>query len=355
MTRKRSSVRLWLTLFFTSLILIAVVTNTILVSWLLITLSVNDIWFFAGTSTMQAWQLILVQVLISLPVGFIIAVCVTNSPLQPLRVLIESMHALADGRFGTRLSPQGILWKYPAYKELSDSFNTLAEELEDTEMLRSDFINNFSHEFKTPIVSIAGFAKLLQKGNLPEAQRQEYLEIIESESRRLSYMATNVLNLTKIENQAILTDLSTFNLAEQIRDSILLLSNKWEEKELDLRLEMDELTIQANEELLKQVWINLVHNAIKFTPEGGIVEIAMQDLGDQISVSITNHGSQIPPEAMDRIFNKFYQADESHATEGNGVGLAIVKRVTTLHNGTVTVASENNVTSFTVKLPKQQK
>ena len=355
MNRKRSSVRLWLTLFFTALILIAVVINTIMVSWLLITLSVNDIWLFAGTSTMQAWQLILLQALISLPVGFVIAVCVINFPLQPLRVLIESMHALANGRFSTRLSPRGLLWKYPAYKELSDSFNTLASELEDTELLRSDFVNNFSHEFKTPIVSIAGFAKLLQRDNLTEDQRQEYLGIIENESRRLSYMATNVLNLTKIENQSILTDLSEFNLAEQIRDSLLLLINKCEEKELELRLEMDELTIQANEELLKQVWINLLHNAIKFTPAGGLVEISTQNLGDKVSVSITNHGSQIPPEAMDRIFNKFYQADESHAAEGNGVGLAIVKRVTALHNGTVTVTSENNVTSFTVTLPKHSK
>ena len=355
MNPKRISVRFWLTLFFTALILMAVVSNTILVSWLLITLTENDVWFFAGTATMQAWQVILLQAIISLPVGFIIAVCVTNVPLQPLRVLIESMHALADGRFGTRLAPRGLIWKYPTYKELSDTFNTLAEELEDTELLRSDFINNFSHEFKTPIVSISGFAKLLQRDNLTEAQRQEYLEIIENESKRLSYMATNVLNLTKIENQTILTDLTEFNLAEQIRGCILLLINKWEEKALELRLEMDELTIRANEELLKQVWINLVHNAIKFSPPGETVEIATRDLGDKIAVSITNHGSQIPPEAMDRIFNKFYQGDESHATEGNGVGLAIVKRVTDLHNGTVSVTSENNVTSFTVTLPKHCK
>lgn len=352
MKRKPTPIRFWLTLFFSSIILAAVVLNTILVSWLLITLSINDVWFFAGTATMQAWQLILMQALISLPVGAVIAFCVTNIPLQPLGVLIESMHALAAGHFGTRLEPRGFMWRYPAYKELSDTFNTLAEELEDTELLRSDFINNFSHEFKTPIVSIAGFAKLLQRGNLTEQQKQEYLEIIEDESMRLSYMATNVLNLTKVENQAILTDVTEFNVAEQIRDCILLLVNKWEEKQLDFRLEMEELTIRANEELLKQVWINLVHNAVKFTPEGGLIEIATSDHGDKLSVSVTNHGSEIPPDALDRIFNKFYQADESHAAEGNGVGLAIVKRVVNLHNGTVSVTSQNNITSFTVTLPK---
>lgn len=351
MTRKRISVRFWLTLFFTALILTAVIINTILVSWLLVTLSINNIWFFAGTATMQAWQLILVQVLISLPVGFVISFCVTNIPLQPLRELIESMHALADGRFSIRQCPRGLMWKYPAYKELSDSFNMLAEELENTELLRADFINNFSHEFKTPIVSIAGFAKLLRRGNLSEETTQEYLEIIEHESMRLSYMATNVLNLTKVENQSILTDLTEYNLTEQIRDCILLLMNKWEAKQLELRLDMDELFIHANEELLKQVWINLIHNAVKFTPVGGLIEISTQDKGDSIAVSITNHGSQIPPEAMERIFNKFYQADESHASEGNGVGLAIVKRVVNLHNGTVSVSSENNVTTFQVTLP----
>ena len=351
MNHKRSPGRFWLTLFFSSIILFAVIINTILVSWLLVTLSLNDIWFFAGTATMQAWQLILVQVILSLPIGAVISYLVTKIPMAPLRNLVDSMHALAAGDFHTRLDSTGLQWNFPGFKELSDSFNMLAEELEDTELLRSDFINNFSHEFKTPIVSIAGFAKLLRRGNLSEESAQEYLEIIEQESMRLSYMATNVLNLTKVENQTILTDLTEFNLAEQIRDCILLLVNKWEAKQLELRLEMDELFIHANEELLKQVWINLIHNAIKFTPEGGLVEIATHDQGDCIAVSVTNHGSQIPTEAMERIFNKFYQADESHAAEGNGVGLAIVKRVIDLHGGTVSVSSENNVTSFKVTLP----
>jgi signal transduction histidine kinase len=219
-------------------------------------------------------------------------------------------------------------------------------------MLRSDFINNFSHEFKTPIVSIAGFTKLLRKGNLSQPQKEEYLAIIETESLRLSQMATNVLNLTKVENQTILTDVTEYNLSEQIRSCILLLSEKWEEKEIDYVLDFREYSIHANEELLKQVWINLLGNAVKFSPHGGTIEVRITEQPDTMTVSVMNTGSTIAPEQQAKIFRKFYQADESHAAEGNGIGLAIVKRVVELHEGTVSVASGNGRTTFTVVLPK---
>ena len=349
--KQRTQRRLTLTMFFTLVVLLASITTTLVISFLLYLLIDMEIWEFSVVIQQQLTNLLLFQTFISLPIGMAIAFLVGRIPLKPMGQLVENMHALANGKFETRMEPKGLLWKYPAYSEVSDCFNMLAEELENTEMLRSDFINNFSHEFKTPIVSIAGFAKLVQRGNLTEAQKQEYLDIIEHESLRLSYMATNVLNLSKVENQTILTDLTKFNLAEQIRDSILLLVNKWEPKQLDFRLELEEINIRGNEELLKQVWINLLHNAIKFTPQEGLVEVEMKRMPKAVSVSVTNHGSEIPPEALNRIFNKFYQADESHTTEGNGVGLAIVKRVVTLHNGTISVTSNNQITTFTVTLP----
>lgn len=171
---------------------------------------------------------------------------------------------------------------------------------------------------------------------------------------RLSYMATNVLNLTKVENQSILSDISEFNLSEQIRSCMLLLENKWAKRDLDLLLEFDEYTIQANEELLKQVWINLLDNAIKFTQDGQTVQVHIAEEGDWLKVAITNTGSEIAQEHQAKIFNKFYQADESHSTQGNGVGLAIVKRITELHGGNVSVNSRQEVTTFTVALPKRQ-
>lgn len=353
MNEHRHPHRFWLTLFYTAIVLVAMIVNTFLVSWLVFWLIHKGIWDIGNTLHTQITRLILLQALFSLPIGAFIAFTVTRIPLQPLRLLVDHMHALANGHFSIRMETKGLLWRYPSFHALAESFNTLAEELENTELLRSDFINNFSHEFKTPIVSIAGFAKLVQRGNLTEAQKLEYLDIIEHESMRLSYMATNVLNLTKIENQTVLTDLSEFNLAEQIRDSILLLVNKWEEKQLEFHLELEELHIRGNEELLKQVWINLLHNAIKFTPHSGLIEVDTRKVNDKISVSVTNHGSEIPEDSLDRIFNKFYQVDESHNAEGNGVGLAIVKRVVTLHNGTVSVTSKNNKTTFTVTLPRK--
>ncbi|MBO5415975.1 MAG: HAMP domain-containing histidine kinase [Clostridia bacterium] len=299
-------------------------------------------------------NVILFMALISVVMGALIAGFFSIIPLKPVNKWVNGMNRLASGDFKVRMKFGKPLGNHPTFVELSDSFNTLAEELQNTEMLRSDFINNFSHDFKTPIVSIAGFAKLLKRGNLTQEQQMQYLNAIEEESMRLSYMATNVLNLTKVENQAILSEVSRFNLSEQIRSSVLLLEDKWSKKELELSLDFDEYFIEANEELLKQMWINLLDNAVKFAPPRGEVGVEIREDGGYVTVSVSNTGNDISPDKLDRIWNKFYQADESHSSEGNGVGLAIVKRITELHSGSVSVTSENGVTTFTVELPKEQ-
>ena len=286
-------------------------------------------------------------------VGSVLTMLTTTILLQPLQRMIRKIRSLAAGDYKTRIRFGNPLGKHPTFAALSESFNILAEELDNTEMLRSDFINNFSHEFKTPIISIAGFAKLLKKGNLKEEQKMEYLDIIEEESLRLSYMATNVLNLTKVENQTILTDVTRYNLSEQIRACVLLLENRWMRKKIEFSLEFEEYEIDANEELLKQVWINLIDNAIKFSPEYGMIVIKIKESGDDYRVSVGNAGIEIPRESQSKIFNKFYQADESHASEGNGVGLAIVKKIIDLHKGEVCVNSENGITVFEVTLGRK--
>lgn len=298
-------------------------------------------------------SLLFAVALVSVPIGVLVAFLFSKVPLRPIRDLIDSMNRLASGDFSTRVNVGKVMRHYPSFVAVAESFNKMAEQLESTEMLRGDFINNFSHEFKTPIVSIAGFAKLLNRGNLTPEQQREYLKIIEEESLRLSYMATNVLNLTKVENQAILTDVTQFNLSEQLRSCILLLENKWEKKDLELQLDFGEHSIRANEELLKQVWINLLDNAIKFAPDGHTVKVDITETDRELAVTVCNTGSQIAPEHIAKIWNKFYQADESHATQGNGVGLAIVKRIAELHGGSVSVTSGGDVTSFTVTLPKE--
>lgn len=303
---------------------------------------------------MDMWVIVIFMSVISLILGWVLVFFSIRIPLKPIHTLISHMNRLAMGDFETRMENKGVLSNHPAMKGISDSFNKLAEELEHTEMLRGDFINNFSHEFKTPIVSIAGFAKLLKRGNLTEEQRLAYLDSIEEESLRLSYMATNVLNLTKIENQTILTDVTEFNLSEQVRSAVLLLESKWGEKNIDLQLDFDEYTVEGNEELLKQVWINLMDNAVKFSPRCGTVILDVSEGTDTVAVTVSNTGPGISPEKVDKIFSKFYQADESHAAEGNGIGLAIVKRVIDLHSGSVSVSCKEGMTTFTVTLPRRQ-
>ena len=284
----------------------------------------------------------------SVAIGTFIATIFSSIPLKPLHIIINGMNQLANGHFHTRI----YLGPFAISEDVAKSFNTLAEELEQTEMLRSDFVNNFSHEFKTPIVSICGFAKLLQKNTLSAAQQKEYLSIIVEESTRLSEMATNVLNLTKVENQTILTDQTTFNLSEQLRGCILMLEQKWLKKAIAIKIDFNEVMVYANEELLKQVWINLLENAIKFVKQEGEITLTIHETMTDLEVCIGNNGPEMTPEEIKRIFDKFWQGDTSHATEGTGIGLSIVKRIVNLHEGAIRVTSSPEETVFCVVLPK---
>ena len=288
---------------------------------------------------------------ISLAVSVILIALTGKLTLSYANRIINQINRLASGDFKARLTFKKPLSSHPTIIEITESFNKMAEELENTEMLRGDFINNFSHEFKTPIVSIAGFAKLLKRSSLSEEEKEEYLDIIEEQSLRLAAMATNVLHLTKYENQSILTDRSTFNLSEQIRSCILALEGKWSKKQVDFNLDFDEHLITADGDMLRHVWINLLDNAIKFSKDGSTVEIGILNDGSSYQVSVKNEGPTIPAEQQSRIFRKFYQADESHASEGHGIGLALVKKITELHGGIVRVFSHDGITVFTVILP----
>lgn len=289
-----------------------------------------------------------VWVLVSLGVGVITAALFSHIPLRPFRFLIDGLNRLADGDYSARLH----IGHMALFKKLSASFNALAAELENTELLRTDFVNNFSHEFKTPIVSILGFAKLLKRADLPSAKRDEYLDIIISEAKRLTDMSDNVLSLAKIEKQTILTDVEAFNVSEQVRTCVLLLQKKWEQKRLEIDFDEQEYHCAGNEELLKQVWINLLENAVKFAPEGSRIRVRIVQEAEGLSVSVANAGQEIAEDARKRIFERFYQADTSHATEGTGLGLTIVQKIVALHKGTVTVGYEDGCNVFTVTLPK---
>lgn len=353
MKNEKRKLNIALTLLFAIVIFLTVVVAVLLSGIVLYLLIHFEIISAKGDYLADARHVIWYMGFICVCVGSVLTMLTTTILLHPLQRMIRKIRSLASGDYKNRIYFGNPLGKHPTFAALSESFNTLAEELENTEMLRSDFINNFSHEFKTPIISIAGFAKLLKKGNLKEEQKKEYLDIIEEESLRLSYMATNVLNLTKVENQTILTDVTSYNLSEQIRACVLLLENRWTKKKIEFSLEFDEYEINANEELLKQIWINLIDNAIKFSTDYGMIMIRIKESNDRYKISIANTGTEIPKESMPKIFNKFYQADESHASEGNGVGLAIVKKIVDLHKGSIEVESENGFTVFEIELDRK--
>lgn len=286
--------------------------------------------------------------LASLIVGTVMAMVISRKPLNPLNEIMNATDKIADGDYSVRVEPKGM----EQFRELGEKFNHMAEEIGSVEMLRSDFVGNFSHEFKTPIVSIRGFAKALKWDDLTEEERSEYLDIIISESERLADLSNNVLYLSKIEKQTILTDKKTVNVSEQIRLVIALLYEKWSDKHIDIVFDSDEKYLSCNEELLKQVWINLLDNAIKFSPNGGKIEIRIAESGDEMTVSIVDEGGGMSEETRRHIFDKFYQGDLSHTTTGNGLGLAIVKRIIELHEGDVAVHSSDTGSTFIVKLKK---
>lgn len=272
-----------------------------------------------------------------------------RSKLKPMNDLVHAMHAVSQGDFSVRVDAEDVPGDMG---ELVSSFNDMASELGGLELFRKDFINNFSHEFKTPIVSIRGFAKQLERDDLSDAERREYLDIIVSESDRLANMASNVLLLSKLENQTIVTDRTLYRLDEQLRRCILLLEKQWSEKNLEPDVDLDEVAYRGNEEMVSHIWVNLLGNAIKFSPPGAPLVVRLRRDGNWAEARIRDAGEGMDEATRRRIFEKFYQGDTAHATEGNGLGLALVKRIVDLCGGTVAVDSApGGGSTFTVRLP----
>ena len=286
--------------------------------------------------------------LLSGVVGTIIAAWIGKYYLSSMKDLIKATERVAKGDFSVRLPVE----KNSEMGALMLSFNRMVRDLGSIEMFRNDFINDFSHEFKTPIVSIRGFAKQLQRDDITDEERKEYATIIANEAQRLTNLSTNILLLSKLENQQILTAKTDFRLDEQLRTSILLLEKEWMEKNLELEIELDEATIHGNAEMLSQVWVNLLSNAIKFTPAGGKIGVFLHRREQAVEVTVQDNGIGMDPLTKSHIFEKFYQGENSHSAQGNGLGLAMVKRVVELSSGKIRVESTEGVGStFTVTLP----
>ncbi|MBO5557434.1 HAMP domain-containing sensor histidine kinase [Ruminococcus sp.] len=286
----------------------------------------------------------------SILLGTIITTFVGRTMLQPIHDLSMATSEVARGNFSVRVRENGA----DEYGILQRNFNKMAQELSGIETLRGDFISNVSHEFKTPLASIQGFAKLLQDPLLSSADRAEYTQIIIDETSRLSKLSSNILSLTKLENQTTIGKKKRFRIDEQIRKIILMLEPEWSKKDIDMDIDLEDIIYVGNEDLMGQIWQNIINNAIKFTPQNGIIKVNLFRGGNGIVTKIWDNGPQIPADKKDKIFEKFYQGDRSRATEGNGLGLALVKRIVDLADGKISVDNpfEGGVV-FTVELPYQ--
>ena len=281
--------------------------------------------------------------------GTLIAWFFSKIALRPIRKVIEATHMVAGGDFGVRLDIHSIY----ELEELSKSFNKMVHELSSIETLRSDFINNLSHEFKTPIVSIRGFAELLVEDKLSEKEQKEYLDIIINESKRLSSLSTNVLSLTKYENLGIISETMKYRLDEQLRTAVIQLENTWAGKNIYIDIETGYVLYDGNPDLTQQIFLNLIDNAVKFTEEGGNIEIRLQKDDSGIRLIVKDDGIGMDEQTQAHIFDKFFQGDVSRAESGNGLGLSIVKRIVDLCGGSIKVQSEQYKGSeFEVWLPQ---
>lgn len=271
--------------------------------------------------------------------------------IHPLQRNIEAMKKLANGDFAVRVNHAEHGYVPREMVEFEQSFNKAAEELGGTEILRKDFINNFSHEFKTPIVSISGFADLLLDEDVTPEEQREYLQIIRDESRRLAQLSGSVLLLNRIEAQTILTDCTDFSLDEQLRQCILVTRQKWRDKPLQFEAALAPCTYHGSEALVKEIWLNLLDNAAKFSQENGTISVTLHCEQGRPVVAVTDHGCGMDAETCRHIFEQFYQGDTSHRTQGNGLGLAMAQKIAALHGGAVTVDSRPGSGScFTVVL-----
>ena len=293
---------------------------------------------------------ILFALLLSNIIGTSLSVIANEKILKPLNQLMRATEELSSGNFDIRVKE---IDGDSEIAGLLKGFNRMARELGSIEMFRSDFINNFSHEIRTPIAAIRGFAKQLQNNDLSPQKRKEYSDIIDSESRRLDYLASNILLLANLENQEILAGHIEYKLDEQIRDCLIRLENKWANKDLEIDLDLSPVKITADEEMLSRLLLNLIDNAIKYSKNNGKIAISCRENEDNISVGISDNGIGMDNGAMKHIFDKFYQGDRSHSGEGNGLGLAIAKRIAELHGGKISAESAPGTGStFTVLLPK---
>lgn len=264
----------------------------------------------------------------------------------PAYHLSEAARKVAQGDFTVRITPIRKDGKKDEFEVLFDDFNTMAEELASIELLKNDFISNVSHEFKTPLSIILNYATIMENGEITEEELRLYVKKIAEATQKLSMLVANILQMNKLENYKIRPKQKPFNLSEQLCHCALNFEALWDEKNIELIIELDQnMIIYSDVELLDLVWNNLLSNALKFTPSGGKVHVIAKQVGSEACVIVEDNGCGIQPQSINHIFDKFYQEDTSHAMQGNGLGLALVKRIVTILDGSISVDSTPGVGS----------
>lgn len=270
---------------------------------------------------------------------------------KPVRRIVEGASKIMEGDFSVRIPPQSQI-PDDTFNEIIEQFNRMAQELGSLETLRTDFIANVSHEMKTPLAIMQNYGTLLQVPDLPEEKRLEYAKGVTDASRRMADMMTNILKLNRLENQQIYPRAEAFDLGEQLCECLLQYENVWEKADIEIDTDIEEnVIVRADEELLSLVWNNLFSNAFKFTADGGCVRVRLSSDESFATVQVSDTGCGMSAEVGAHIFDKFYQGDTSHSVQGNGLGLALVKRVVDILHGEISVESTLGVGStFTVKI-----
>lgn len=289
---------------------------------------------------------LLIILVMALAVGFTIIV---RSMMQPILQLDRAVEKVTAGDYNVRVDTYN---KPDEIAELLDNFNQMVEQLSYNEYLHKDFSSNISHEFKTPLAIIKGYADLLEEGNLTEEEQRNYAGYISRESKRLSTLTANLLSLSSLDYDSIHGRKVRFSVDEQIRQTVLNMEAKWLEKDIDIELDLQEVYFTGEEELLNQIWFNLLDNAIKFTDAGGTVHITSAKSHDNIVISIADTGVGMDKETLKHIYEQFYRGDTAKRYEGTGLGLSLVQRIVQLHDGKIIAEStQNKGTKFTISLP----
>ena len=272
---------------------------------------------------------------------------------RPVQIITQATEQIMQGDFSVRVRPMHGAGM-EGFNQIGMAINAMAQELSGTETLRTDFIANVSHELKTPLAVMGNYAAMLQRPGITEDEKNEYAKAISEAARKLAQLITNILKLNKLENQQIFPQPKEFDLSEQLCECLLVFEDAWEAKNLEIETDIqDDVRIKSDPELLSLVWNNLISNAVKFTPDGGSIGLSLKTEGSSVVVQVRDTGCGMKPEVGQHIFEKFYQGDTSHATQGNGLGLALVKRVVDILNGEIGVQSVyGQGSTFTVKFKR---